>query len=75
MLENLINDLIDLAKIENNKFSLNQEYYDLSLTIHQTLEILLFQANEKQIELNVIIDKKSNLSLLNQIYGDSRRIK
>ena len=23
MLENLINDLIDLAKIENNKFSLN----------------------------------------------------
>ena len=47
MLENLINDLIDLAKIENNKFSLNQEYYNLANTIHQTLEILLFQANQK----------------------------
>ena len=46
MLENLINDLIDLAKIENNKFSLNQEYYNLANTIHQTLEILLFQANQ-----------------------------
>ena len=37
MLENLINDLIDLAKIENNKFSLNQEYYNLPETISQTL--------------------------------------
>ena len=34
MLENLINDLIDLAKIENNKFSLNQEYSDLTKTIY-----------------------------------------
>ena len=42
MLENLINDLIDLAKIENNKFSLDQEYYNLANTIHETLEILLF---------------------------------
>ena len=42
MIENLINDLIDLAKIENNKFSLNQEYFNLSETINQTLEILLF---------------------------------
>ena len=45
MLKNLINDLIDLAKIENNKFSLNLEYYDLPQTINETLEILLFQAN------------------------------
>jgi len=30
MIENLINDLLDLAKIENNKFILNQEYFDLT---------------------------------------------
>ena len=42
MLETLINDLIDLAKIENNIFSLNQDYYNLPNTIHETLEILLF---------------------------------
>ena len=42
MLENLVNDLIDLAKIENNKFSLNQDFFDLPNTVHQTLEILLF---------------------------------
>ena len=45
MLENLINDLIDLAKIENNIFTLNQDYYNLPNTIHETLEILVFQAN------------------------------
>ena len=42
MLENLINDLLDLAKIENNKFSLNQNYFDLAETVEQTLKIMLF---------------------------------
>ena len=75
ILENLINDLIDLAKIENNKFSLNEDYFDLTHAIYQTLEILLYQANEKNIELEVVVDKKSNLGLLKRIYGDSRRVK
>ena len=75
MLENLINDLIDMAKIDNNKFSLNQEYYDLTETMHQTLEIMKFQANQKQIELEVNIDKHSNLNLLTNIYGDKTRLK
>ena len=42
MLENLINDLLDLAKMENNKFSLNYNYFDLIETIEQTLKIFLF---------------------------------
>jgi len=29
MLETLISDLLDLAKIDNNKFNLNLEYYNL----------------------------------------------
>jgi len=33
MIENLINDLLDLAKIENNKFKLNEEYFDLTNSI------------------------------------------
>ena len=57
MLENLINDLIDLAKIENNKFSLNSSYFNLTTTINEALEILLFQANQKEIEFQVVIDK------------------
>ena len=75
MLNNLINDLIDLAKMENSKFNFNNEYFDLIETIHDTLEIMLFQANQKQIEFEVIIDKKQNLGLFHQIFGDSSRIR
>ena len=35
---------------------------------------MMIQANQKQIEFEVIIDKKSNLSIYNNIYGDSNRI-
>ena len=33
MLETLISDLLDLAKIDNNKFKLNSEYYNLVMSI------------------------------------------
>ena len=33
---NLINDLLDLAKIEQSKFSLNQEYFNIENVIEQT---------------------------------------
>jgi len=45
MLETLICDLLDLAKIENNKFDLNLKYYDLTKSIQNTLKIMMFQAN------------------------------
>lgn len=33
MMENLINDLLDLAKMENHKFKINKEYFNLTTTI------------------------------------------
>jgi len=33
MLLNLINDLMDLAKLEKMKFELNNEFFDLTQTI------------------------------------------
>jgi signal transduction histidine kinase len=39
MLENLINDLLDLAKLENNTFSLTKEYFNLMDTIYQAFKI------------------------------------
>jgi signal transduction histidine kinase len=35
MMENLINDLLDLAKLESNNFSLSQEYFNLGSTIYE----------------------------------------
>lgn len=36
MLLNLINDLMDLAKLEKMKFELNNEFFDLTTTIDRT---------------------------------------
>ena len=45
MMENLINDLLDLAKMENNSFSLSQDFFNLGDTISEAFEMLLYSAN------------------------------
>ena len=44
MLDNLINDMMDLAKLENRHFKLDEDYFDLNHTILKTLEIVSHQA-------------------------------
>jgi len=46
MTENLINDLLDLAKLENSSFRLDKEYFDLASTIYETFDMLIGNANE-----------------------------
>ena len=45
MAENLINDLLDLAKLENNTFSFTNEYFNLMDTIYQAFKISQNTAN------------------------------
>ena len=45
-MENLINDLLDLAKLENNTFTLSSSYSNLPSTIQQAFQMLLFSAKE-----------------------------
>ena len=45
-MENLINDLLDLAKLENNTFTLSSSYFNLPSTIQQAFQMLLFSAKE-----------------------------
>ena len=40
MMENLINDLLDLAKLENSSFALSKSYFNLSYIIYQAFQIL-----------------------------------
>lgn len=42
MLLNLINDLMDLAKLEKMKFELNNEFFDLTKTIERAFDTLSY---------------------------------
>jgi signal transduction histidine kinase len=62
MLENLINDLLDLAKLENNSFNISNGYFNLSKLIHEAFKMLSFKATQQKIRLFADIDDVSNLS-------------
>ena len=64
MLEHLITDLLDLASIEKGSFKLENDYSDLFKLINDALQINLLQANEKNIDIKVILEKKRDLPYL-----------
>jgi len=74
MVENLINDLMDLAKMENDKFKLFINNFDLTQAVSHTLQILLQQATTKDIAFQVKIDHEYNIPLLQNLMGDQQRV-
>jgi PAS domain S-box-containing protein len=48
---NLINDILDLSKVEAGRLELESIDFDLSEVIDKTIEILAMRANEKGLEL------------------------
>jgi signal transduction histidine kinase len=72
-MENLVNDLLDLAKLENNSFNLSQDYFNLGKTIYQAFQILISSANQNEIQLAAQIDSESNMCMINAVFGDQRR--
>ena len=64
MTENLINDLLDLAKFENNTFKLSQDYFSLSNTVLHTFKMILHQANQQGITLRAEIDSLKSLDYI-----------
>ena len=73
MTENLINDLLDLAKLQNNKFTLQNENFNLLETIHYAMKMTWATAKQKNVKLQASIDQAANLDLLSCVYGDKRR--
>ena len=40
MMEGLINDMLDQAKIDNNAFKINKEYFNLPMVVYKALNII-----------------------------------
>ena len=51
MLSYLVNDLLDLAKMESDSFQFNYEYFNLQTTIDKVFNQIRYMANKKKITL------------------------
>lgn len=59
MLVTLVNDLLDLAKLETMNFTFNEDYFDLNETINHACNTMKYQAESRQITM--IIDYKISI--------------
>jgi len=71
LLLNIINDILDLSKIEVGKFELIMERYDLASLINDTVALNLMRVESKQIEFKLEVDE----NLPSVLIGDEIRIK
>ena len=56
ILENLINDILDLAKLDKRYFTLNEQVFDLNKTVVRVLDMVSLQAYDRGIMLRATID-------------------
>jgi GAF domain-containing protein/anti-sigma regulatory factor (Ser/Thr protein kinase) len=66
----LINDILDLSKIEAGKMELELSEFDLPMTIDNALMLVRERAGRRSIELQRTVDDR-----LGQIQGDERKIR
>jgi len=67
----LINDILDLARIESGRLSLEKIPFDLRDTIERCVETLAVRAQEKQLKLTIDIAPDADTKLV----GDSLRLR
>ena len=72
MLLNHISDLLDFAKLEQNKFQLFNAFFDLTQTIKNTISDVEYMSKGKNINPLFVIDPNLELFFKN-IYGDEAR--
>ena len=65
----VINDILDMAKIEAGQFSMDRESIDLSPLIRETVRVVTLQAMEKSIDLKTEIPDTMTL------FADRRAVK
>lgn len=67
----LINDILDMSKIESGKMEIIPVTYELSTVIMDLWNVIYFRAKEKDLKLSVKLDE----TMPGVLYGDDVRIK
>ena len=71
-LTNLINDLLDLAKMETASFQLAIDQFNMFEVVAEAYQIMLFQAEQKGVKLLVEFNKNQAF-IFRRMHGDRRR--
>ncbi|MDR0502112.1 MAG: transporter substrate-binding domain-containing protein [Treponema sp.] len=67
----VINDILDVSKIEANKFQLSSVEFNFDTAIQRAVSIITFRVDEKQQKFSVNIDK----SIPKTLVGDDQRLR
>ena len=70
LLLRIVDDMLDLSKIESGQMVLNQEEYEIGSLIHNASHAKVLHFSEKEVGLTLHVDE----NLPRQLIGDMRRI-
>ena len=71
MLLALINDILDMSKIESGKIEITEENYELSSLLMDCHNLIFDRARKKDLQFEIQYDKK----IPNLLYGDMTRVR
>ena len=66
----VINDVLDMSKIEANKFELSNVDFDFELMIKKVVNVITFRVNEKKHILKMKLDQ----NIPKKLFGDDQRL-
>jgi signal transduction histidine kinase/ActR/RegA family two-component response regulator len=66
----VINDVLDMAKIEADKLELSSEEYHFAKMLHKVTSIMQFRVDEKQLQFSVHVDN----AIPHFVVGDEQRL-
>ncbi len=67
----LINEILDLSKIESEKMSIIPVEYELKQVLNEIVQLIEYKASDKQLDFSVVVDKE----VPNHLFGDDFRLK
>jgi len=66
----VVNDILDMSKIEANKFELSETEFDFDKMLQRIVDVITFRMDERQQKLSIDIDETIPKTLI----GDDQRI-
>jgi signal transduction histidine kinase len=67
----ILNDILDLSKIESGKMQMIQELFHLPSCLHDSLELFQLESRQKSLDMSIVIDS----TIPEWIIGDEARLR